>query len=135
MAVIIDQGTIELIAFIGAALGIAGRTIMPYLKSRTEEDGNLKFETKYIFSAAYSAILSIAGSMFLWPQLIPTLNPAMSTFAIFILSFTTGWASNDVINFIQGSLSPSDAVLKLQTKPVTTTTTTTTDSQEQPKLS
>lgn len=120
---VLDLSSIEWIGFLGAALGIAGRTVMPYLKARTETDGNLKFESKYIFSAAYAAILSIAGSIFLWPQLMPVLTPSMSTFAVFVLSFTTGWTSNDIANFIQSSLKPSDAVAKLGTTTTTVTKT------------
>ena len=47
---VLEQGTIEFIALAGAALGIAGRTIMPYLKARTENGGELKFESKYVFA-------------------------------------------------------------------------------------
>ncbi len=104
----VDQNTVELIVFAGASLGIAGRTIMPYLKARTESDGELKFEKKYIFAAAYSAVLSIAGGIFLWPQIIPMVNPLASMFGIFVLSFASGWTSNDIANLIQSSLSPTE---------------------------
>lgn len=128
--VALDQNTVEIIVFAGGALGIAGRTVMPYLKARTENDGALKFEAKYLFAAAYAAVLSIAGGIFLWPQIVPTVNPSMSVFGIFVLSFSAGWASNDIINSIQSSLAPKEAVAKLEATPTTTTTTTTV---EQPK--
>lgn len=112
---VLDQTSIEILVFIGASLGIAGRTILPYFKARTESDGQLKFEVKYIFAAAYAAVLSIAGGLFLWPQMITAINPTMSIFTVFVLSFTSGWASNDIVNTIQSSLKPSE----------TTTATTT----------
>lgn len=108
---VLEQGTIEFIALAGAALGIAGRTIMPYLKARTENGGELKFESKYVFAAAYAAILSVAGSIFLWPQLVPTLNPTMTVFGVFVLSFSTGWTSNDITNYIQSSMAPKEAAV------------------------
>ena len=117
----VDQNMIELVVFAGAAVGIAGRTILPYFKARTENDGGLKFEAKYVFAAAYSAILSIAGGIFLFPQIIPTVNPTATMFSIFVLSFTTGWTSNDIANFIQSSLRPAEATAKLQSKVATET--------------
>lgn len=105
---VLDQTSIEILVFIGASLGIAGRTILPYFKARTESDEKLKFEAKYVFAAAYAAVISIASGLFLWPQIIVAVNPAMSIFSVFVLSFTMGWASNDIINTIQSSLRPSE---------------------------
>ena len=82
---------IELIAFIGIAFGVIGRTLLPYFK-KLEGHPDLSFEIRYITTAIMSGIVT---AIFIFPTFV---IPEETMFLVFISAVVFAWGANDLVN-------------------------------------
>jgi len=91
------------IAFLGVFLGVFCRTTLPYLrkwkeaidKGEIKEGERLKFETRYIVSAAIAFVTSLIVSALIFPAFTWTTETIPY---LFLAAFSYGWSANDIIN-------------------------------------
>jgi len=82
---------IELIAFIGIAFGVIGRTLLPYFK-KLEGEPNLGFEIRYLTTAVMSGIIT---AIFIYPTFV---IPEETIFLVFVSAVIFAWGANDIVN-------------------------------------
>lgn len=83
---------LEFVAFIAIILGLALRTILPYLK-KLKEDPTLQFDFSYIGTAIISGVVS---AIFIYPLFVFPENATWYT--VFIAAFIFAWTADDVVN-------------------------------------
>jgi uncharacterized membrane protein YfcA len=97
------------IAFIGAVIGVAYRSIYPYLERAKEEEAAgrhaIHFLGKYKFTMGISFLLAIVTTMGAFDQLTRNLDESAPLATIFIISFTSAIGWNELTNRVSYKIS------------------------------
>ena len=84
---------LELLAFIAIVLGVIGRTLLPYIKKKMQEDGDIEFDYNFITTAVFSGIMS---AIFVFPLFV--FPEGANASVVFVTAFIFAWTANDGIN-------------------------------------
>lgn len=93
---------IELVVFLGIALGVICRTYFPYLRKVEEaqeavEGTGLASEFTFDYKFAITAIFTgLVSAIFIYPTFV--LPATENVFEIFIFAFIFAYGTNDIVN-------------------------------------
>ena len=129
----VDASIVAGVVFAGVVLGSFGRAMFPYLRKLKEEEDTqvggreqpIKFQRKYVYTAVFSAIVSLILGMTLFPALFQSATDGLGEgtlivngtqiteedvdrktddftplAGIFMSAFLTAWGSSSIINNI-----------------------------------
>lgn len=111
------------IAFLGAVIGIAYRTIYPYLERAREEEAAgrspIHFLGKYKFTTGIAFLLAVVTTMGGFDQLTRNLDESAPLGTIFIIAFTSAIGWNEITNRISYKIADKVVENKTATSPET----------------
>jgi len=88
---------------VALALGILGRTLVPYLQT-LQENPDTKFDRKFLIPAAVSCLLAVFTLPFAVTNLPPELlNATQVSLLLLATAFVAGWGVTDLIRTGQKS--------------------------------
>lgn len=82
----------ELIAFIAIVLGVIGRTLLPYIKKKMQDEF-IEFDYNFITTAVFSGIIS---AIFVFPLFV--MPEGANALTVFVTALIFAWAADDVTN-------------------------------------
>ena len=109
----IDGTVVSGVVFAGAVLGSFGRAMFPYLRKLKEQEDveaeagattekPIKFQRKYVYSAVFSAIVSLIVGMTLFPGLVESAMTSVQEIQI-----TNGTATTETVEVTEGDEQPT----------------------------
>lgn len=105
---------VEGIVFLGAALGSAGATLIPYIQKFREGeviDGEgLKFDKKFLVTAGISLLFGFIIATLLFEDAVASINEGDSMFKVFTTAFVFALTTNLAINKF---VSPNTSLVNL----------------------
>jgi hypothetical protein len=109
------------VAFLGAILGIAFRTIYPYLERAREEEAAgrspIHFLGKYKFTTGIAFLLAVVTTMGGFDQLTRNLDESAPLGTIFIIAFTSAIGWNELTNRVSYKIADKMVENKTATTP------------------
>jgi len=101
------MGEVLVVAVLGLILGIAFRTILPYIRKARkalEQGEDFKFDKRFALSALLAFVVSLGATAFALPQIVNLVERAITTNMaltfVFGSAFAHGYTANDIVNQI-----------------------------------